>query len=194
MPLGLREGRARVREQDLIILRDRANLEQGLHAAAHDLAITVRDLESSYEQYLAFRETRAAADRNLIVQIERVPRSARSIYLNVLQALNDWGNVDHVRGPGADRLQHPAGDAGAADRDDPGDARPGVHRGALPGRRPALSAEHDPGLPARPEADRASRRSYPNSGEPGENAFDLTKPDIRPAKMKDLEPGRRQKG
>ena len=34
VPLGLREGRARVREQDLIILRDRANLEQGLHAAA----------------------------------------------------------------------------------------------------------------------------------------------------------------
>jgi hypothetical protein len=92
VPLGLRNGRAQVRQQNLIILRDKANLEQGLHAAAHDVAITVRDLSSFYEQYLALKETREAARANLIVQIEQF-RARRNIYLNVLQALNDFGNA-----------------------------------------------------------------------------------------------------
>ncbi len=90
VPLGLRSGRAQVREQDLIILRDRANLEQGLHAAGHDLALTTRSIESSFEQYRAYRETRAAALTNLVVQIEE-NKVGRGIYLSVLQALNDWG-------------------------------------------------------------------------------------------------------
>lgn len=92
VPLGLREGRARVRQQSLLIARDKANLHQGLHAAAHEVAITVRDLSNFYEQYLAFKETRAAARTNLIVQIEQF-RTRRNIYLNVLQALNDFGNA-----------------------------------------------------------------------------------------------------
>src|SRR5262249_46813646 len=92
VPLGLREGRARIREQDLIILRDRANLDQGLHAASHDLAGTVRGLDSSFEQCLAYRETRAAALTNLLVQIEE-QKTGRGIYLSVLQALTDWGNA-----------------------------------------------------------------------------------------------------
>jgi outer membrane protein TolC len=92
VPLGLRQGRAQVREQDLIILRDRANLEQGLHSAAHDLATTVRALESSYQQYLAFVKSRAAAERNLVFQLQNW-RQGRSIYLNVLQAINDWGTA-----------------------------------------------------------------------------------------------------
>jgi hypothetical protein len=92
VPLGLRQGRALVRQQDLIILRDRANLEQGLHAAAHDLATTVRALESSYRQYQAFVESRAAAERNLVFQLQNW-RNGRSIYLNVLQAINDWGTA-----------------------------------------------------------------------------------------------------
>src|SRR5206468_1927562 len=70
VPLGLRNGRALVREQDLIILRDRANLEQGLHAAGHDLATTTRSLESAFEQYQAYQQTRSAALTNLLVQIE----------------------------------------------------------------------------------------------------------------------------
>src|SRR5262249_27227650 len=92
VPLGLRQGRAQVREQDLIILRDRANLEQGLHSAAHDLATTVRALESSYQQYLAFVKSRAAAERNLVYQLQSW-RDGRTIYLNVLQAINDWGTA-----------------------------------------------------------------------------------------------------
>jgi len=90
VPLGLRQGRARVREERLLILRDRANLEQGLHAASHDLASTLRDLDSNWEQYLAFKESRMAAYDNLKVQVEQF-KFGRSIYLNVLQAMNDWG-------------------------------------------------------------------------------------------------------
>src|SRR5207237_30934 len=87
--LGLREGRARVRQQDLTILRDRANLEQGLHSAGHELAITVRELANSYEQYLAYRETRAAALTNLMVQIEE-GWVGRGISLNGLVAENTF--------------------------------------------------------------------------------------------------------
>jgi outer membrane protein TolC len=92
VPLGLRQGRAQVREQDLIILRDGANLEQGLHAAAHDLATTVRGLESSYQQYQAFLKTRAAAERNLAYQLQSW-REGRTLFLNVLQAITDWGTA-----------------------------------------------------------------------------------------------------
>ncbi|MBI2807596.1 MAG: TolC family protein [Planctomycetes bacterium] len=92
VPLGLRQGRAKVRESSLVLLRDRANLDQGVHAATHELAISLRELDSSYEQYLAFKDSRIAAYDNLKVQIEQ-HRVGRSIYLNVLQALNDWGNA-----------------------------------------------------------------------------------------------------
>jgi outer membrane protein TolC len=92
VPLGLRQGRAQVREQRLTILRDQAILEQALHAAVHDLAVNNRDLDSAYEQYLAYRDTRAAADINLRAQTEKF-KAGQTIYLNVLQALNDWGNA-----------------------------------------------------------------------------------------------------
>jgi outer membrane protein TolC len=92
VPLGLRQGRAQVRQQRLLIARDRANVEQQLHAAVHDLASTLRELDSAYDQYLAFRETRVAADINLRVQNEKF-RAGQTIYLNVLQALQDWGTA-----------------------------------------------------------------------------------------------------
>jgi outer membrane protein TolC len=92
VPLGLRQGRAMVRQAELLIAKDTANLEQGLHAAVHDLASTVRDVDSAYEQYLALKETRTAAFINLQVQTEQF-RTGRNIYLNVLTALNDWGNA-----------------------------------------------------------------------------------------------------
>ncbi|MFO0876831.1 MAG: TolC family protein [Gemmataceae bacterium] len=92
VPLFLREGRAQVREQSLIISRDRANLDQALHRMTHTLTINLRDLDSFYEQYEAYKETHAAATDNLRVQIEQF-NAGRTIYLNVLQALNDWGNA-----------------------------------------------------------------------------------------------------
>jgi outer membrane protein TolC len=95
VPLGFRQGRALVRQQKLVIARDRANVEQSVHAAIHQLASTTRDLDSAFEQYLAFKETRDAASVNLRTQFDLFkqggPKSV--IYLNVLQALNDWGNA-----------------------------------------------------------------------------------------------------
>ena len=92
VPLGLREGRARVRQSSLVIARDRANLEQGMHFAAHTLAVVVRDTDSAYQQYLALRETRKAASDNLEVQIA-ARRTGRAIYLDVLRALQAWGDA-----------------------------------------------------------------------------------------------------
>jgi len=92
VPLGLRQGRAQERQQKLLIMRDQANVEQQLHLAIHQLAATIRDLDSAYEQYLAFKETRTAAEANLRVQNEKF-KNGQTIYLNVLQALNDWGNA-----------------------------------------------------------------------------------------------------
>ena len=92
VPLGLRQGRAQVRQQKLLVVRDRANVQQQLHLVIHQLAGTLRDLDSAYEQYLAFKETRVAADINLRVQNEKF-RTGQTIYLNVLQALNDWGTA-----------------------------------------------------------------------------------------------------
>ena len=98
VPLGLRTERARVRQQALLVSRDLANVEQGLHAAIHELASTVRDLDSAYDQYLAFKETRIAAADNVKVQNEKFLKGLggagdRTIYLTVLQALTDWGNA-----------------------------------------------------------------------------------------------------
>jgi outer membrane protein TolC len=92
VPLGLRQARAQVRQQKLLLALDRANLQQGLHAAIHDLTLNVRDLDTAYERYLAFRETRKAAYDNLLAQIASY-RTGNVILLNVLVAINDWGNA-----------------------------------------------------------------------------------------------------
>jgi outer membrane protein TolC len=182
VPLGLREGRARVREQDLIILRDQANLQQGLHAATHELAITARSLESSFEQYLAYRDTRAAALENLVVQIAE-QRVGRGIYLSVLQALNDWGaaitsearalidynillaNLERQTGT----ILETHGLVFVEER----------FRAAGPLCLPGHEREYPKDLmPA------GAPMRFPGGDLPGENAFDLKKPDVRPAKLK----------
>ncbi len=91
VPLGLRQSRAALRNRELIIARDRANLQQGLHNAGHQLATSVRSLDQFYEQYLAFRDARQASRVNLDAQLLRY-RTGQTILLNVLQALADWGN------------------------------------------------------------------------------------------------------
>ncbi len=186
VPLGLREGRARVREQDLIILRDRGNLEQGLHAAGHELAVTVRELENTYEQYLAYRETRAAALQNLQVQIEE-QRQGRGIYLTVLQALNDWGSairsearalVDYnillatlERQTGTILETH--GLVFIEER----------FQAAGPMCFPGHGTDRDYPKDLKPSGD---PKRYPDNGQPGENTFDLMKPG-RPQEKKDGE-------
>jgi outer membrane protein TolC len=92
VPLGVREARARVRQAKLILERDQANLDQSLHQAIHQLAEISRDLDNTYEQYRINKELRAAALDNLNFQIAR-EKQGIVIYLNVLQALNDWGNA-----------------------------------------------------------------------------------------------------
>lgn len=92
VPLGLRSSRANARTRELVIARDRANIQQGLHETEHTLATTVRNLDQSYEQYEAFRETRDAARINLQVQFAK-ERAKIVIFLNVLQAITDWGNA-----------------------------------------------------------------------------------------------------
>ena len=93
VPLGLRAARANIRQQELILMHDRANLEQGLHAATHQLAQSFRNLAQFYEQYRAFAETREAARINLDRQLADYRQGRGTLYLNVLQAITDWGNA-----------------------------------------------------------------------------------------------------
>ncbi|MDP3208403.1 MAG: TolC family protein, partial [Rhodoglobus sp.] len=92
VPLGLRQSRAALRARELIIVRDRANLQQGLHSAIHQLASSVRALDQAYEQYLAFREARQAALVNLKVQVAKLA-TGTVLFINVQQAVTDWGNL-----------------------------------------------------------------------------------------------------
>jgi hypothetical protein len=92
VPLGLRRGRASLRSQELVIARDRANLQQGLHAATHQLALTFRSLDRSWVQYDLAKQTRDAARLNLNLQIENY-LAGRVQFINALLAINDWGNA-----------------------------------------------------------------------------------------------------
>jgi outer membrane protein TolC len=91
VPIGLRSSRALLRQQELLIQRDRVNLQQGLHQASHDLAITVRNIELSYAQYRRFQEVRKAAQENLDQQIEI--GNELEPFIVLLQAIVDWGNA-----------------------------------------------------------------------------------------------------
>jgi len=98
VPLGLRQSRAQLRQQELLIMRDRANLQQGLHGATHVLAAAFRNLAQSYDQYEAFRQARAAAELDLGEQFKRyevqfMNRGGPNLFLNVLQAITTRGNA-----------------------------------------------------------------------------------------------------
>jgi outer membrane protein TolC len=92
VPLGLRAARAGLRQQELLIQRDQVNLQQGLHQAAHNLAIRVRNLELFFAQYERFQKVREAATENLIVQNDLI-REGTEPFVVALQALVDWGNA-----------------------------------------------------------------------------------------------------
>ena len=92
VPLGLRQSRASLRRQELVISRDLANLDQGVHAASHIIAGNLRNLAQYYEQYEAYRAARDAADMNLKAQYAEY-RNGRTILLNLLQGITDWGNA-----------------------------------------------------------------------------------------------------
>ncbi len=90
--LGARLGRAELRRQELTMMRDRAALQQGIHNALHQLGNSYRRLVQFYEQYLAFRDTREAAEINLQQQLAEYQRG-RAIFLEVLQAITAWGDA-----------------------------------------------------------------------------------------------------
>jgi outer membrane protein TolC len=92
VPLGLRQGRAAYRQQELILFRDEANLQQGILTTTHQLALSVRNLAQYFDQYQAYKQARVAARINLDRQLENY-RRGRTILLNVLQAITDWGNA-----------------------------------------------------------------------------------------------------
>jgi outer membrane protein TolC len=93
VPLGLRQERAAVRERELLCMRDRANMEQALHSAAHALAASYRNLDQYYEQYARYRRMREAGQTNVERQMADYIAGRRTLYLNVLLAITDWGNA-----------------------------------------------------------------------------------------------------
>jgi outer membrane protein TolC len=92
VPIGLRSARAQLRQRELLIARDRANLEQGLHSASHELATTLRSLDQAYEQYVAFTEAHKPAQESRD-QREREINVGFANFLNYLLAVTDLGNV-----------------------------------------------------------------------------------------------------
>lgn len=92
VPLFLRAERASVRSSELLVARDRAVLQQGVHSMRHILAADFRNLEQFYEQYGAFREARAANRQNLEQQFAAYRTGREVLFLNVLQAISEWGN------------------------------------------------------------------------------------------------------
>jgi outer membrane protein TolC len=92
VPLGLRQARAGLRQQELIIMRDRADLQQGLHSTLHLLALSYRNVAQHYQQYQAYQAASQASRINLILQRANYEAN-RTIYLNVLQAITAWGSA-----------------------------------------------------------------------------------------------------
>ncbi len=92
VPLGLRQARAQLRSRELLISRDRANIQQSIHQIEHAVATSVRSIDQNFLQYEAFRKTRNSARKNLEVQFARTV-VGRITFLSVLQAITDWGNA-----------------------------------------------------------------------------------------------------
>jgi len=93
VPLSLRQSRAQVRTAELLIAKDRANIQQSLHQIEHGLATSLRTIDQNLLQYEAFRETRQAATKNLEIQrLEFKFGRPREGFLTVLQAITDLGN------------------------------------------------------------------------------------------------------
>lgn len=91
VPIGLRLERATLRQRELIVRRDQANLEQGLHQVQHLLAVSLRNIEQFYAQYERFQAVRRAARINLEQQLAQYNEGIVQ-FIVVLQAIVDWGN------------------------------------------------------------------------------------------------------
>jgi outer membrane protein TolC len=197
VPLGLRQARAALRQQELTLMRDRANLEQALHNASHLLAENYRDLTQYYQQYQAFKETRSAARMNLDAQSARWIADL-TIYLNVLQAITSWG--DAVDSEAQSLLQYNTESANLQEQMGTILEVHGVrfveepYCSIGPAGRLGRGRWYPKGSRAGPY-----ENQYPTGKEPSENAFDLSEPVLprrsdlerrrRPVEMPELEPG-----
>ena len=92
VPLSLRKSRAQVRNNELLIMKDRALIQQNLHQIEHLLATSLRTIDQSFLQFEAFREARQAGKENLDVRVRRMEKGLED-FLNYLQGLTDWGNA-----------------------------------------------------------------------------------------------------
>ncbi len=81
-----------MRQSQLLIRRDRANLDQGLHQMQHLLALNLRNLDQFYAQYERFQAVRRAARANLEQQLAQYNVGSAQ-FIVVLQAIVDWGNA-----------------------------------------------------------------------------------------------------
>jgi outer membrane protein TolC len=177
VPLGLRQSRANLRRIELLIARDRVNLDQGVHNTVHLLAVSVRNLAQFYEQYQAYRELRDAARKNLEYQLGRFG-TGQILFLNVLLAINDWGNAISNEANALTQynveqatLQRQTGTILETHGVTFYEERYGS-LGPLGRWRHDVCYPSD--LPPTPNADR-----YPTSDQPAENAFDLQQPEYR---------------
>ncbi len=175
VPLGLRQARANERQREILIVRDRANLRQGIHSMTHLLANNVRNLDQFFEQYDAFRESREAARENLERQVAAERRQFQQvILLNVLQAISDWGNAVSAE---ANALANYNTELAGMERQsgtilETHGVRFQEERWAFAG--PLLKRDTCYPADVRPEA--GSESHYLDSDEPAENIFDLSNP------------------
>ena len=92
VPLGLRQSRAALRRQELRLVQDKTNLDQGIHQMVHQLTVNYRNLDQFFEQYQAFKEARESSRLNFENQVGEFIAGRRE-FINVLQAITDWGNA-----------------------------------------------------------------------------------------------------
>ena len=91
VPLTLRADRAALRQVELLLANDRANLKQGLLQASHEIASILRSIEQLYAQYKAFGEARKASEDSL-EQIFQEFQTGRVNLLEYLLAINTWAS------------------------------------------------------------------------------------------------------
>lgn len=95
VPLSLRASRANVRNQELLIARDRANIQQSIHQIEHALATTLRNVDLNLDQYEAYREAQKASLENVLAQKAAFEAGVRKTdsQLALLLAINDFANA-----------------------------------------------------------------------------------------------------
>lgn len=184
VPLGMRKARAQLRSAELVIARDRANLDQGLHNAGHVLAENLRNMDQAFAQYEAYREARAAAQDNVQAQRARYDSGLRgqgndaTAFLYVLLAINDWGNAVSSEAGALTRynielanLERQTGTI----LETHGVRFYEERYGSLgPLGRWACDVCYPADLQPTPNEDR-----YPTGTKPAEDAFDIQRPDVR---------------